>query len=92
MFLMSVSIFILLIQKFGKRPEDTHTKKKNHTHTQRKTKKTEINNSLSSTHQRRYLSGGLGDYKSGGDGDCTSAYPLPTLLPLTKELERALPL
>lgn len=69
----------------------TH-KKKNHTHTQRKTKKTEINNSLSSTHQRRYLSGGLGDYKSGGDGDCTSAYPLPTLLPLTKELERALPL
>ena len=59
---------------------------------QKKKKKPEINNSLPSTHQRRYLSEGLGDYKSGGDGDYTSAYPLPTLLPLTKELERALPL
>lgn len=60
--------------------------------TKKKKKKPEINNSLPSTHQRRYLSEGLGDYKSGGDGDYTSAYPLPTLLPLTKELERALPL
>ena len=78
MFLMSSSIFILLIQKFGKRPED------------KTTTTTEINHSLPSTHQRRYLSEGLGNYKSGGDGNYTSAPD--TLLPLTKELERALPL